>query len=171
MPLARSRQILADHLRHPPAPPAGATPPAHCSACIVISIKPSYARLIAEGSKRVEFRRRFPRRFQSGQAIFYLTSPVCAIALLARITAVRRASPAALWKEFGAVGGASRDEFDEYFRGVGSGVALLLDQIRSLPAPIALNDLRLRAIGFKPPQSLMVLPGDSILRELAGCAE
>jgi predicted transcriptional regulator len=134
----------------------------------VISIKPSYARLIEAGSKRVEFRRRFPRRFQSGAAISYVTSPVRAIALFARIIAVRRASPAALWKRFGAVGGASRDEFDGYFEGISNGIALLLDQVRALQAPIELGDSRLRAIGFKPSQSLAVLWEGSALRELVG---
>jgi predicted transcriptional regulator len=165
MPLAQSRRILAEHLRHPPGMAVAGVRP---EACMVISIKPSYARLIEAGSKQVEFRRRFPRGFQSGEAIFYLTSPVRAIAMVARITAVRRASPAALWKEFGAVGGVSGEEFDAYFAGISSGVALLLDQVRALPAPIGLNDPRLRAIQFKPPQSLAVLREESVLREIVG---
>ncbi len=157
MPAAHPRQILADHLRHPPAPAT------EVPAYIVISIKPSYADLLATGKKQVEFRRRFPRDFQAGRAIFYVTTPVRAIALVARIVEVRRASPAALWHEFAATGGATRAAFDAYFAGATSGAALLLDDVHALPIPLRLDDPRLRAAGFKPPQSLALLAVDSAL--------
>lgn len=160
MPAAHPRQILADHLRHPPAEAAAAP------TYIVISIKPSYADLIAAGQKRVEFRRRFPSDFRTGQAIFYVTTPVRAIALIARIVEVRRASPAKLWQEFAATGGATRVAFDTYFAGVRTGAALVLDNLQILPTPIPLDDPRLRAAGFKPPQSLALLAPDSTLPDL-----
>jgi predicted transcriptional regulator len=159
MPTAHRRQILANHLRHPPAS-ALATP------SIVISIKPHYAELIASGVKQVEFRRRFPRHFQAGQAIFYVTAPVRAMALVARITTVRRASPAVLWDEFGAQGGVTRAAFHAYIAGITTGVALLLEEARMLTASIPLDDARLLTAGFKPPQSVAVLRADSILRDL-----
>jgi predicted transcriptional regulator len=163
MPLPSSRQLLVERLRHPPAPA--------CIATVVISIKHHYARLIEGGTKRVEFRRRFPKSFQTGQAIFYITSPTRAIALVARITAVHRATPAALWREFAAAGGAERKEFDAYFKGVAIGIALVLDRVRVLRVPLTLADPRLRAIDFRPPQSLAVLPANSPLSDIVAALD
>jgi predicted transcriptional regulator len=155
-----TRQALVDHLRQPPAP-APAPEPA-----VLLSIKPHYARLIESGVKRVEFRRRFPRRFERGVAIFYVTSPERAIALVARVSEIQRGAPGELWRRFGPAGGTGREDFDAYFAGVEQGVAIVLEDVRALRAPIALDDPRLRAVGFRAPQSLVVLPADSRLAQL-----
>ena len=144
------RQQLAQHLRRPP--PASAEP------ILLVSIKPHYARLIESGQKRVEFRRRVPRRFTSGRAIFYVTAPVQAIALTARVTAVHRGAPSALWRRFADVAGTEPRAFADYFAGAGEGVALVLEEVRALRSPIALADPRLRAVHFRPPQSPVLLP-------------
>jgi predicted transcriptional regulator len=165
MPKALTRQVLAEHLRHPPA----SMEQKGGEGYVVISIKPNYASLIVDGTKQVEFRRRFPRAFTAGRAIFYISSPTRAIAMVARITAVRRATPKELWREFSEIGGTNRSDFNAYFTGAATGVALILDQIRPLPVSIPLSDPRLRAANFKPPQSLAVLPSESTLPRLVIC--
>ena len=150
--------MLARRLRHPPSLPNETT--------LLISIKPHYARLIESGQKRVEFRRRFPNDLSGGSAVFYVTSPARRIELTARITAVRRATPEQLWREFAAIGGTPHPDFDAYFAGALKGVALVLDDVHALRPPIALGDARLRSMGFRPPQSLTVLSPSSALLKL-----
>jgi predicted transcriptional regulator len=151
--------MLADRLRHPPAAPLD----------VLLSIKPPFADGLARGHKRVEFRRRFPRHVTSGRAVVYVTAPVQAITLTATITRVVRAAPAALWDAYCATAGVDRAEFDVYFDGLPTGVALLLDDVRPVRPPLRLDDPRLRHAGFRPPQSLTVLETDSaIAKALAG---
>ncbi|MDB5319263.1 MAG: hypothetical protein JWN40_894 [Phycisphaerales bacterium] len=133
---------------------------------MLISVKPHYAQLIETGEKRVEFRRRFPREVTGGRAIFYVSTPVRRIAMAARIARVVRGTPAVLWREFGEVGGTTRGAFDAYFTGARTGVALVLEDVRVLRPGIALADARLRAAGFRPPQSVAVLAAGSTVGEL-----
>jgi predicted transcriptional regulator len=158
MPPTHARHLLANHLRHPP-PAAVETLPA-----ILLSIKPHYAHLIATGQKLTEFRRRFPRNITRARAIFYVTAPTRAIALTATIARVVRAAPADLWRQFSATAGTDERSFHAYFSGLSTGVALVLEPVESIRPPIKLTDPRLA--GFRPPQSLTVLPPRSPLARL-----
>jgi predicted transcriptional regulator len=151
------RLMLAERLRSPPGVGKGT---------VLMSIKPRYAELIERGEKRVEFRRRFPGRWLGGRALFYVTSPVRALAMEARIARVRRASPGELWREFADQSGGTRREFEAYFSGARAGVALVLDGVKPLACAMALDDPKLRALGFRPPQSMEVLAEGSPLLEL-----
>jgi predicted transcriptional regulator len=143
-------------------PPTAA--PRATSPTILLSIKPHYAELIEQGRKVVEFRRRFPRQMAgAARVLFYVTSPRRQFRLVGEIDHVQRDTPDALWRDFGRLAGVARDEFDAYFAGRDQGVALLLRRIRRLATPVNLSSARLRAIGFKPPQSLLVLAADSPL--------
>lgn len=150
---AEHQELLAAHLRHPPAD----------VPTVLLSIKPGYADLIALGLKRIEFRRRFPREITTARALFYASTPTRAITLTATIAQVRRGRPAALWDAYAPLAGLPRPAFDAYFAHAATGVALLLENVTPLPRPIALADPRLRAIHFRPPQSLAVLDADSPL--------
>ncbi len=152
--------MLARHLRQPPIGKATT------ETTVLISVKPHYAQLIESGEKRVEFRRRFPPEVSGGRAIFYVSTPVRRIAMTARIARVVRGTPTALWREFHEAGGTTRAAFDMYFVGARVGVALVLADVRMLRPGIALADPRLRAAGFRPPQSVAVLPAGSRVGEL-----
>jgi predicted transcriptional regulator len=154
---AEHRHLLAAHLRLPPADIDAPLP------TLLLSIKPGYADLIALGLKRIEFRRRFPRHVATARALFYASSPTRAITLAATIAQVRRGRPAALWDAYAPLAGLPRPAFDAYFADSTTGVALLLQNVTPLPHPIPLADPRLRALHFRPPQSLAVLDADSPL--------
>jgi predicted transcriptional regulator len=149
-----AHHLLAHHLRRAPTDP---TP------TIVLSLKPHYARAIAAGTKRVDFRRRFPRNIPAARALIYTSSPLQALTLTATITSVHRAPAADLWRLFSNIAGVTHDELATYLAGAPDPAAHLLADVHPLPHPIPLEDPRLRAAGFRPPQSFTVLPPDSPL--------
>jgi predicted transcriptional regulator len=152
-----ARHLLAARLRQPPA--------ADPAPALVLSIKPRYADLIETGRKRVEFRRRFPADVTRARALLYVSSPVQAIRLACVICEVHRAQPHDLWRNFGEHSGVTRRDFDAYFDGSATAIALLLTDVRRLSPPLPLNGPVLRAIDFHPPQSLALLPRHSPLNE------
>jgi predicted transcriptional regulator len=136
---------------------------------LLLSIHPRFADLIEEGRKVVEFRRRFPNGVNAGQIIFYVTDPAREIRLVAKISGVQRASPAQLWNDFHCLAGVERDAFDAYFAGRQTGVAILLREVKRLPAPLPLAGAKLRRLGFRPPQSVVrIAPASSLLKLVSG---
>lgn len=121
---------------------------------VLLSIKPKYADLILEGSKRVEFRRSWAAE-DVGLIVLYASSPIQKIVGVVEVDQIRVTSPTLLWKmclEMG--GGLTRDELKAYFNGKLLGVAVLLGAVfkptRHLE-PSAVID------NFIPPQSFRYL--------------
>jgi predicted transcriptional regulator len=75
----------------------------------------------------------------------------------ARVAEVKVGTIEEVWRERGPDTGISRAEYDEYFAGAQQAVAIELIDIRRLPKPRPLNDLRLLLAGFQPPQSYRYL--------------
>jgi predicted transcriptional regulator len=73
-----------------------------------------------------------------------------------------------LWQQFGGEGAATRGEFDAYFAGATSGVAVVLGKVRVVRPAVSLEDARLRGVGFRPPQSWVVLGEGSALAGMVG---
>ena len=147
-------------------PQAVTTPPVDLRDTVLLSIKPHYAQLIERGLKVVEFRRRFPRKIGRAWVLFYVTAPVQELRLCGDVEHVQRGPPPALWRDFSRLAGVERGDFDDYFDGRQQGVALILRNVRRLRAPLPLSSAALRELGFRPPQSLAVLPPNSPLRGL-----
>jgi len=150
---AAARAELARMLSTPPSSgdAAGAA-----AGVLLVSIKPCYAQLIEVGFKRVEFRKRVPATVRPGtEVVFYVSAPVQAVQLRARVAAVCRAEPAALWRKVGQFAGTPKRDFDAYFSGFERGVGLVLEQVERIDP--AVKVARLRGVGFAPPQSLRVI--------------
>lgn len=153
---------LAQHLRREPAP-APMTPAA--APTLLMSIKPLYAELIAAGAKPVEFRRRVPSELRVGSLIlFYVSAPVQALTMVATVKTIHRGAPARLWRQVGRIAGTRKAQFDDYFSGAATGVAIELGRVEPIHPAISLGDARLSAIRFRPPQSSRLLrAGDPLL--------
>lgn len=122
---------------------------------VVFSIKPEYCNAIIEGRKTIELRRRFRATTPIGSTAFiYATSPVRALLGLAEIGEVQSCAPCDIWKRYSDRACIAREEFDRYFQGVDSGVAIELKHARRLRRPVDLNELRQR-FSFEPPQSYL----------------
>ena len=126
----------------------------------VLSIRPQYSEKIMEGRKTVELRRRFPMSTSKGSIVYiYSTSPVRAMVGSAQISDVIKMPVAEIWKQYSDCAFIKKEDFDVYFSGVTEGYALEFSNVRPLPRPLKLNELRER-FGFQPPQSFLYAKPD-----------
>ena len=137
---------------------------------VVLSLKPRFAEAILTGVKTVELRRTEPRIVVPTRALLYATSPVRALLGTCIITSVQPSNLKVLWRVHGSESGLLHHEFLDYFEGVDVGTALTLTQPRAFSRPIALQDLRARPRGFRPPQSFAYVDtktGERLIRMAA----
>lgn len=124
---------------------------------ILISLDARHAENIYAGSKKVELRRR-PISVNIGDVVWiYEKIPVGSITGSAHVAAVHLASPATLWRRFGAVSGLSQTEFFDYFVGLETVCALELADACRLRKPLSLATLRSVVNNFQPPQFFLRL--------------
>ena len=137
---------------------------------VVFSLKPRFAEAILAGVKTVEVRRTEPKIVVPTQALLYASAPVKALVGTCVIDSVRSADLATLWREHGSRSDLRHREFRHYFQGVGRGTALTLVQPRAFSQQIALEDLRAKPNGFRPPQSFAYMDtetGEQLIRMAA----
>jgi predicted transcriptional regulator/ribosomal protein S18 acetylase RimI-like enzyme len=147
-----------------PKPPSEAPQ----SRTLILSLLPRYADLMIQGMKTVEFRRRFSQRHAGATVLFYVSKPVQAFLLSARISHVDQDSTDSLWSTHKNGGGISKETFSNYFAGAGCGFALALDGVRPLSAPLTLQRVKMAWPEFHPPQAFSILePGSPLTRMLA----
>lgn len=119
---------------------------------IILSIKPGFVEAIFTGRKRFELRRRRPE-IQAGTVVYvYSTAPQQAIVGRFRCPSVHAAQPSELWTRFGPFSCVSKEDFFKYFRGVGTGYALEIAEVRAWLEPVSLAALKRVAPRFWPPQ-------------------
>jgi predicted transcriptional regulator len=121
---------------------------------VLLSLLPKYAERIADGTKRVEFRRAWTAE-PVAVLLLYATLPVSRLIGIAHVQRVVEASPTALWRfaqEYG--GGVSRRELYAYMNGRKKGFALILGGVEVLNPPI---DPRQITKSFAAPQSFRFL--------------
>jgi predicted transcriptional regulator len=127
---------------------------AQSGSAILLSVKPKFANLIVEGSKRVELRRTIPAQ-NVGTIAIYSSSPVQMIVALADVKEIIEASPTKLWDiSKGNGGGLTKAELLAYFEGKKTGFALMLENVRVYGKPVQPTKV------FKPfsaPQSFKYL--------------
>lgn len=128
---------------------------------VLLSIKPKYADLILDGSKRVEFRRSWAAQDVS-VIVLYSSSPIQKIVGVVEVEEVVVATPTSLWKtctERG--GGLTRGEFRSYFAGKSRGVAVLLGRVFKPAEHVELSNVIGR---FAPPQSFRYLEANEYVK-------
>jgi len=124
---------------------------------LLMSLKPAYARLMLEGRKRVEFRRRFSRRHVGATVLFYVSGGTSRYEFTASISNVHCLPTNALWASFETEGGIDRQTFEAYFTGSGRGYAIELSDVRPLREQPHLNEVRTSCPQLMPPQSYKTL--------------
>lgn len=123
---------------------------------VLISIWPTYADAILNGTKTVELRKRVPQIEVGAQMWIYATRPIGAVVGVAVITAVTRGRPSLIWEQHGDQSGVTHSEFQTYFRGMEQAVAIELADARRIE-PVSIEELRDLKHGFHPPQVMVRL--------------
>jgi predicted transcriptional regulator len=129
---------------------------------ILLSLHPRFAKAIAEGSKTVELRRRFPTTAETGWLILYVTSPISAVVGMIRISRVTEAAPSTLWRHYGSAAVITKKDFDLYFEGCDRGFAIELGELRSFE-PLSQKEMARLVPGFTPPQSFRYIERTTFL--------
>jgi predicted transcriptional regulator len=125
---------------------------------LLLSIRPQYADAIFRGEKLFELRRRRPRMQPGDRVIVYSSSPRKALVGCFTSPRIVACSLPDLWDVVGSSAGVTKTEFDQYFDGLSSGVAIAISAPVPLKNPIPLSGLRRLWPHFQPPQSFLYLP-------------
>lgn len=134
---------------------------------LLLSLQPQFAEKLLCGEKTAELRRVRPRLATVGRRVlFYSSSPVMAVSGGATIEAIEEAPRTALWSRIGKASGVTKSQFDAYFAGARSNVALLVTDVWRCSTPIPLATLRRRLPQFHPPQSYCYVSASDVLRLL-----
>lgn len=133
---------------------------------LLLSIKPAFAEMVLAGRKTVELRRVRPAVEPGMALLIYASSPRRQLVATGKIGDVAWGSPDEVWEVYGAEAGVARGFYDEYFAGCARAVAILVEEVRPLSSPVALDALRDRWAAFQPPQSFRYLTGKDVDRLL-----
>ena len=127
-----------------------------------MSIRPRFADLICEGKKTVELRRRSPKLSAGDTILLYVSSPTKALAASFVVDEVSEGTPETIWNEVEHRAGVERLEFDSYFLGAETAVAIGVKDPVALREPITLDTLRELWEPFTAPQSYRYLDDDMV---------
>ncbi len=129
---------------------------------LLFSVRPEYGDMIMKGTKTVELRRRFSKKWIGHRAVFYATEPVSGILGQAQIADVSEGSPNRIWKQFGSAIKCERQYYENYVAGCKTVFAISLKDPNPYVDPVfagALVQYTNRQI--TPPQSYLHLHDES----------
>ena len=89
---------------------------------LLLSLKPRYADLVFDGSKKVELRRRSPKNMEGRDAFIYVTTPDRLLRGGFRVGAVWIGTPEEIWQIVSESAGLAKTDFDALLRGARYGV-------------------------------------------------
>jgi len=118
---------------------------------ILISIRPSFAGAIFDGSKTVEVRRKIPPIKLGVRLWIYVTRPVGEVRGVARIAEIVEGDPDAVWRACGSQTGLVRADFYNYLNGSAKAYGLVLRKVK-IGRPASMEALKALRAGFHPPQ-------------------
>ena len=123
---------------------------------LLLSIKPKYVSLIANGEKKYELRRKCPKVTTGDLALVYESSPTMSLVGAFIIGKILQKPPQTLWRQVGVESGVSHKEFMEYFEDCEIASALEVAQYWPLENRVSLEQLR-TLNNIEPPQSYRYL--------------
>jgi len=124
---------------------------------LLLSVRPSFAKMILSGEKTIELRRTKPRLIGGDHVLLYESSPTMALVGLFEVDHVITGTPSSLWRRVRDKAGISKAIFDSYFCGATDGYGIVVRKVKSLSCSVPLETLRRIMPGFHPPQSYRYL--------------
>lgn len=106
---------------------------------MLLSIKPKYAKVILQGEKEYEFRKKRCRD-DITKIVFYSSSPQKQVVGEAEIEEIIEGSPTRIWEIAKHAAGITRKAFYDYYRGRHTAVAYKLKNVVVYEEPKELSD-------------------------------
>ena len=120
---------------------------------LLFSLKPQYAKLVFDGPKKVELRRRVLTRMRGRDIFIYVTSPVGKLRGGFRVGEVWKGPPEEIWNVVSKSACIDKADFDAYYAGRSIAYALEITEVWKYSDPVGLNELRGMFQNFVVPQS------------------
>ena len=124
---------------------------------VILSIRPTFCKLIFSGQKMYEYRKRVFTRSDVEKVYIYVTKPICRIVGYFTIDNVIEDSPNNVWQISHWDSGISKEYFDAYFNGCDTAHAIVIGQVVKLDSPI---DPKKVIKNFHAPQNYMYVDKD-----------
>lgn len=112
---------------------------------VILPIKKEYCRLIFNGYKRVEYRRKFPKE-GIGKILVYESRGCGRIIGELTVEIILHMPVDSLWESTHEHGGTDRDSFERYFSGKEYGFGIVLKDAVLYKKPIGLSELGIESI-------------------------
>lgn len=120
---------------------------------LLLSLKPKYAGLIFEGTKKIELRRRVASSMENRNAFVYVSSPVMQLQGGFQVGQVWKGTPEEVWYWASELAQVTKQSFDTYFEGRDIAYALEITDVWEFESPTHLSWLRSQFPNFAAPQS------------------
>ena len=119
---------------------------------VILSIRPQFCKLIFEGVKRYEYRKRVFKRTDIDKVYVYASSPIYKIVGYFTIDNVISDTVSNMWQMSYYGSGISKEYYDSYFNGCDIAHAIKIKDVVKLDTPI---DPKKVIADFTPPQNFM----------------
>lgn len=120
---------------------------------ILISVRPQFSKLIENGVKTVELRKRIPDNLQGRRVYIYATLPEAKIIGYFEVNNVEFLPISDLWKKVEPIAGIGRKDFFSYYTGKTAGYGIFFKKFVKREKPLTLETIRRTNPDFVPPQS------------------
>ena len=120
---------------------------------VLISVKPQFSQLIANGKKTVELRKKIPANLIGRKVYVYSTCPDARIIGFFEVQAVETLPIEELWERVCTLAGMKKEDFFAYYANKEEGHAIFFHKFVELKNPVTLKTLRKHNPSFVPPQN------------------
>ena len=120
---------------------------------VLLSIKPEFAKLIFEGTKKFEFRKAIFKNKDIKTVVVYASSPLQKVIGEFEIDLIINDNVDDLWEKTKQFAGINRDYYNHYFANKNHGYAIKIKNTIKYKIPLSLKD----NYNVSPPQSFLYL--------------
>ena len=124
---------------------------------VILSIRPTFCKMIFSGQKKYEYRKRVFTRSDVDKVYIYATKPICRIVGCFRVEEVIENKKSYMWEKTHKDGGINKEYFDAYFKNSDTAYAIKIGQVVKLDNPIDPKEV---IKDFHAPQNFMYVDYD-----------
>ena len=123
---------------------------------VIISIRPTFCKLIFGGQKRYEYRKRVFKHSDVDKVYIYTSKPISKIVGYFTIKRIIDDTPSNVWNMTHEHGGITKKQFQEYFQGHSVAHAIKIDEV------VKINPINPKEViqGFTAPQNYCYVDRD-----------